>query len=497
MKKAGLVVILLFATFIVQAQVILTTACKQAYNDILSLKFEDARLQLQLENVSNPNNTYTVYLENYIDFLTLFIGENEEDFHFLEANQSNRIVQISKLPDASPYKKYMLGNIYLQWAVARLKFGEYFTAAFEINKAYRLLDANSHDFPEFVPNRISLGVLHILIGMVPDKYQWILNLISMRGSVEQGRTELYSVLQKSETDSAFAYLHDETLFYLGFVEININPDKQQALILLNQIGRARQDNLLLSYLFINMLMKTGQNEKALHEFDKIKDRKGFFPFHYLDYLHGVCFLNKLETNAAREKYLLFLESFSGRNYLKDAWRKIGWTYLIDGDTVDYLLALKQIPELGNDAIDIDRQAEHDAENEDFVPNIDLLKVKLLFDGGYCFQADSLLNKIDLTQLPTNQKLECYYRKARIADVSGSIEHAKAAYLQTIENGENSQRYFAGNAALKLAGIYESEGDLEQAAYFYRRCLKMSFTEYETSIHTKAKAGLKRVTEKQD
>jgi len=496
MKKISLVFILLFTALIFRGQVVLTEGCKQAYNDILALKFGDARFQLEVEKNANPDNTYIIYLENYIDFLTLFIGENEDDFDFLESNKSERIEQISKLSDDSPYKKYMLGNIHLQWAVARLKFGEYFTAAFEINKAYRLLEANSHDFPEFVPNGISLGVLHILIGMVPDKYQWILNLISMRGNVEQGRAELSAVLQKSKAEPAFAYLRNETLFYLGFVEINISPDKKQALDLLTQLDEAKQDNLLLSYLVINILIKTGQNEKALNEFDRIENRTGFFPFHYLDYLNGECLLNKLETNAAREKYKLFLENFSGKNYLKDAWRKTAWTFLLNGDTLAYFRTLKQISEVGNDDIDLDKQAEREAKNDGLLPNIDLLKVRLLFDGGYYSKADSVLDKIDFTYLSTDQKLECYYRKARIADESGSVESAKAAYLQTIENGKNSQRYFAGNAALKLAGIYESEGDLEQAEYFYRTCLKMNFTEYETSIHSKAKAGLKRVVEKQ-
>jgi len=496
MKKVGLVFILLFSVLVFQGQVILTNGCKQAYIDILSLKFADARAVLQSEKASNPNNSYIVYLENYIDFLTLFIGENEDDFHFLEENKSDRIKQIGKLSDDSPYKKYMLGNIHLQWAVARLKFGEYFTAAFEINRAYRLLAANSRDFPEFVPNNISLGILHIMIGLVPDKYQWVLKVISMEGNVEQGRAELSNVLQKSKTNPAYFYLKDETLFYLGFVELNINPDKEKALALLNQLNAAKQDNLLISYLVINILIRSGQNEKALDEFDLIADRTNYLPFYYLDYLHGECLLNKLEPIAARKKYMLFLENFSGKNYLKDALRKKAWSYLLDGDTLDYFHTLKQILLLGNDDVDSDKQAEFDAENQ-IIPNVDLLKARLLFDGGYYSKADSVLDRINLTVLTTDQKLECYYRKSRIADESGDIEKAKAAYLQTVEMGKNSQRYFAGNAALKLAGIYESEGNLEQAEHFYRICLKMNFIEYETSIHSKAKAGLKRVTGKQD
>ena len=496
MKKAVLVFVFLFGVFATQAQQLLTDACKQAYDDILSLRFDDAAFLLEKEKSINPDNVYIVYLENYIDFLTLFIGENKTAFDSLENNKVKRLEQISKLSDDSPLKKYMLGNIYLQWAVARLKFGEYFTAAFEINKAYRLLDANSREFPEFVPNQISLGVLHIMIGLVPDKYHWILSLISMKGSIEEGRAELSDVLQKSKTDSTYAYLRNEALFYLGFVELNLSPDKKQAVALLNQLEDARQNNLLLSYLTINILIRTGQNEKALQEFDRISEREAYLPFYYLDYLHGECLLHKLETKKAREKYSLFLENFSGKNYLKDALRKKAWSFLLDGDTLEYLNTLKQIPETGNKDVDIDKQAEHEAENHTVTPNTDLLKAALLFDGGYYIKADSVLNTIVPESLTREQALERSYRKARIADESGHVEKAKAAYLQTIEDGKNSRRYFAGNAALKLAGIYESEGNLTQATHYYRACLKMEFTEYESSIHSKAKAGLKRVSDNQ-
>ncbi|MCF6170768.1 MAG: hypothetical protein L3J66_07325 [Bacteroidales bacterium] len=496
MKQIKLVFFFMLLTCFAPAQVVLTDGCKAAYNDILSLRFADARLHLQEEKTANPGNLYIVYLENYIDFLSLFIGENEDEFHRLEDNKSERIDQIGKLGNDSPYKKYMLGNIYLQWAVARLKFHEYFTAAFEINKAYRLLEANKREFPDFVPNNISLGILHIMIGLVPGKYHWVLNLISMEGNIEQGRAELSYVLQRSKTGSAYAYLRNETLFYLGFIELSINPDKKNSMALLRELDEVKQDNLLLSYLAIDILIRTGHNEKALEEFSLIGNRSGYFPFYYLDYLHGECLLRKLETDAARKKYALFLENFSGKNYLKDAERKKSWTYLLEGDTSKYFQSLRQILFVGNDDVDSDKQAVFEAQNKR-MPDVKLLKARLLFDGGYYYKADSILDKIDPNDLTVEQNLERYYRKARIADESDYTERAKAAYLQTIKSGKGSHRYFAGNAALKLAGIYESEGNLERAEHFYRACLKMNFIEYETSIHTKAKTGLKRVTDKQD
>jgi len=318
----------------------------------------------------------------------------------------------------------------------------------------------------------------------------------MNGSVEQGRAELSKALQKSKTDTSYGYLRDETLFYLGFVELNINPDKKQALALLNQLTEARQDNLLLSYLSIDIYIRTGQNEAALKVFSQIENRKGTFPFHYLDYLNGECLLHELELQKARKKYTLFLENFTGKNYLKDAWRKTAWIALLGGDTLAYFDILRQVPLVGDDIVDIDKQAEKEAENA-FLPNIELLKTRLLFDGGYYLKADSVLTMLPTENLTSEQNLERYYRRARIMHELGNMEEAKTAYLLTIEKGSESPRYFAGNAALKLAGIYESAGELTKAEQYYRTCLKFDFTEYRTSIRSKAKAGLKRVSDKQD
>ena len=38
----------------------------------------------------------------------------------------------------SPFYLYTQADIYLQWALVRIKFKEYFSAAIEIEKAYKL-----------------------------------------------------------------------------------------------------------------------------------------------------------------------------------------------------------------------------------------------------------------------------------------------------------------------------------------------------------------------
>ena len=172
--------------------------CKKAYVEIMSLKFEEAEKYIEIERNTFPENIYISYLENYIDFLKVFISEDEEIFEIAENNKSQRLKLAESLPVTSPYRNYLLANINLQWAIARIKFNEYFSAAIEINRAYHLIEENNELFPDFYPNKITHGILKIMIGLVPDKYDWVLNIISLDGSVENGTDELYEVLQISK-----------------------------------------------------------------------------------------------------------------------------------------------------------------------------------------------------------------------------------------------------------------------------------------------------------
>jgi hypothetical protein len=243
-----------------------------------------------------------------------------------------------------------------------------------------------------------------------------------------------------------------------------------------------------------MLMRTGRNPEAIRVFQYIESSNAdFMPFYYLDYLHGECYLRDLKTSQAIVKYNTFLSDFKGRNFIKDALRKKAWIALLEGDEKGYKQQIASVRENGHDDVDIDKEAEKEALLSE-IPNTDLIRARLLFDGGYYFRADSVLSRMDTTRLQPEIELERIYRKARIAHKSEDMSKAKDLYLQTIEEGSNSQRYFAGNSALKLGEIYEREGKATTALFYYNLCLDLDFEEYETSIHTKAQSAVDRLTD---
>ena len=168
---------------------------QQSYTHIINLEFEAAQQLLNLELKENFENRMIDIQYNYIDFLTILIGEEEEFFSIAQYSKQDRIYRIQNGDENSPYYLYAQAEVHLQWAFARLKFEEYLTAAYEFQKAYSLLEENQELFPNFKLNKKGLGLLHTLVGAIPEKYQWVLKLVGMEGGVELGLSCIIYITQ--------------------------------------------------------------------------------------------------------------------------------------------------------------------------------------------------------------------------------------------------------------------------------------------------------------
>ncbi len=473
--------------------------CTDAYSLALSLKFEEAQKLINKEKHINPDNNIPYLVENYIYFLKVFIGEEESVFEELDDKKDDIIDRLEDGDEDSPYYNYSLAQVYLQWAFARTKFKEYFTAAVEINRAYRKLESNDEKFPDFLPDKINLGLLHTMIGTIPDSYNWVKKLVGVEGTVNQGTNEILKVLDASLKDKKYEHFKAECLFYLSFIKLNMSTDKGKALDYINLITGNDSDTSYMSspltiYAMARIYMGNGMNEKALNLLLKRPKGKEYYPFHYLDYLTGLAKLQNLDEDA-NLYFLRFLEEFKGINYIKAAYQKIAWYYAVNGNDFMYKEYIAKIPENGYDIADADKQAEREAER-DVVPNAVLLKARLLFDGGYYERAMKVLTTENKNFLRDERdSLEYTYRLGRIYHGWGKIDDAVPYYLQTIKNGSESEYYYAANAALQLGLIYEKRKDFQKAKIYYEKARSMKNKEYKNSIDQKAKAGLSRIEDK--
>ena len=119
---------------------------QEAYRDIISLKIKSGQNKLNIIKLNDPQNAMTYYIENYADFFTLFIQEEEAKYNSLLKNKDIRINKIKASDPGSPYFLFCQAEIILQWATIKLKFGDKISAATDVYEAYRLLRKINKNF---------------------------------------------------------------------------------------------------------------------------------------------------------------------------------------------------------------------------------------------------------------------------------------------------------------------------------------------------------------
>jgi tetratricopeptide (TPR) repeat protein len=494
MKTIRKLVFILFATLpaTLISQFNFTEGCQQAYNLVFDLQFDKAQSILKKEEQIQATNLMIPVIENYMDFLAVFISEDETLYNQMQSEKQHRLNRIALAPDNDPMKRLTLAGIQLQWAIVKLKFGQQVGAAWDFRRAFLLVSENNRLFPDHLPNRIAMGVLYSLVGSIPPNFQWIVRLASMRGTVDEGSLMLRQALKECGSSTSWKPLQAEILFYLTYIEMNLRPDKSHAQSLLRLFSPSEELPYLLLYAKSNLLMHLGRNDEALNLLNSRDNSKVRIPFAFLDYMTGECHLRKLEPVEAAIYYSRFLQQYRGKNYRADAIRKLAWSKLIQGDSRSYRDEISRISEAEIGQFDSDKQAHREWQSRR-VPDKELLKARLLFDGGYyALAADHLLTLGRPEQMDVNRRVEYYYRFGRIRHEQLNIGEAIMFYDKTIDEGRNLPDFYAANASLKLGEIYESVGKKQQSEKYYSLCLKIMPEEYRTSIHLKAKAGLNRL-----
>ena len=348
-----------------------------SYSHIINLEFEEANELLSIEQKNNPTNKIIVLQNNYIDFLTIIIGEDQTFFTAAKDKKSDRIDFLKVGDQDSPYYLYAQAEIHLQWAFARLKFEEYLTAAYEIQKAYSLLEENQEIFPDFKLNNKGLGILHALIGAVPNQYQWAFSLAGMQGSVGSGLGKLKVLLQDEEME----LYRNEILFLIAFLQMSMTNDQVAYKQLLTEIGDGYLDNYLLNFAAARLTHALGENDLTLNVLENRPANQGKFSFYYLDYLQGMALLYKLDFENSKKYFTRFLKHFKGNNYIKSAYHKLAWITSLQGEADKTKFYFQQVISEGSSSVDEDKVALKDA-LKDYIAHAVVLRTRLLYDGGY-------------------------------------------------------------------------------------------------------------------
>lgn len=467
-----------------------TPLARSAYEKVISLRFGEAYIDLAKLKLEEPENLIFHHIEDYIDFFRLYISEDEALYDQLKANKDRRLRAIEEGDENSPYYLFLQAEIRLHWALTRLRFEEYLPAFTEVNKANKLLEKNQELFPDFMPNLKDLAILHAIVGTIPDGYQWSVRLLSsLKGTIEQGQKEMEKVLAYSKKNDFLFTKEVQAMYAYLLLHLANKPEKAWQAIRNSDLQPDKSP--LHAFVVANIAMRTGHNDEAIKILKAAPQDGMFHGMPFLEFMLGLAKLRRLDKDAGQhfEKYL---NKFNGLHYIKEAYQKLAWQALINGDASDYRRYMVKVLEHGTNTGGGDKNAEREA-NGARTPHVELLRARLLFDGGYAQKAYDRIAPLQLEQSKDDYlRLEYSYRMGRILQELNRKPEALVYFHRTIEEGEFLPYFFACNAALQCGLIYEQNNDLKLAKQYFRKCLLLNPDEYATGLHQQAKAGLGRI-----
>lgn len=459
---------------------------RTAYTEIRELRLTSGRELLKKEVT---NSGIKLYLENYADIVYLLVTEDPAYFKQAQNREDERLDAVEKLDKNSPYYRFVQAEIRLHWAFVKLKFGKELSGCWDIIKAYRLLDENHQKFPTFLPNQKSLGLLHVLIGATPDSYQWVPNLLGLRGNINQGLQEIQTVAKQDSVFRPEAQLID---YLLNSYVIGMTDKK---ILDLEQTIRQQPDDLLFHLFGASMFIKNNQSERALKVLLSRPSGTDYLVVPSLEYLKGEALLEKGQYPKAIEAYKAYLRLQKGHNFLKDANYKIFLAYFLQGKETEGKVHLENVLKLGKTITEPDKAAQRFAEEyqKGWKPIPQLMKARLAFDGGYYNQALSYLQANKESDFPQpKDKAEYTYRLGRILQKMNELDQSTPLYERTIVLSNQTDWSFGATASLQLGYIYLAKNQPQKAKQYFQKALSYHKHEYKTSVDNKARAALNKM-----
>ncbi len=492
----SLVVVMLVGAHLCQAQTNynITPDINKAYDAVMSLRFDEAQSVIAHIKADDPENLMVYHIENYIDFLTVFINEDKEEFLKLESeNKKARLAKLKQGDPNSPYFKFTQAEVLLQWALARSKF--YDDAILnldrvllnDMNDAYRLLEANEKQFPNFIENKKSLSVIHALAEYLPGA---IKKLFNIRGSLKLGRSEIEQVVAYADNND-FLFAEEADAIHAYMLAHLFNKSDEAWDVLMDSNLDAKE-NPLAAFLLGTIGLQSGRSAEVVSILSQRNRGAEYFHFPYLDFVLGKGRLYLLDKDAS-DDINLFITKHKGRHFIKEAYQKLAWASLaIDKDEKQYKEYMQKCLEEGHDLLEDDLQAIKEAKQKN-IPDVSLLRARLLYDGGHFTRAyDELKPHEPSYKKSKTKKLEYHYRMGRITHALEKYDEAKQYYLFSIGAGKKANSFFAANSALQLGIISEQQEYYDEAVKYFNACLKIKSSIYKSQLHNKAKAGLNRI-----
>lgn len=428
-----------------------------------------------------------IRLIGYRDFLCNLLCQSKIkiDLYFRQSGTWLQLLEKSREPGGSVLAAK--AEIHLYRAVLASQISDYKASATELLAAYKIIARSGMDFHVQDRNKLS-GILGVLFQQVPDQYGKYLRLLGVRPSGLSGFNGLeryYSAAMPGSIERLEGYL----LLITARKEFSQEPETAWKFI--QAEGKLMLENPLIRYQSALAALKAGDCDSAVKLLESPPSGTEQVSFPYWTYQLGRTRLyqGNPESVTSFEK---FLEAPSGDNYRHNALLMTGWYYLLHGQQDKARQFFARIRSLPAPLTSYDRQALNESA-DDRLPDPDILKIRLLFDGGYYDQCLEKSGKMILSGAYGDKEVgELYYRKARCEHRQGKIQPAIQDFLEVLERAEKIRDYIVPNSALQLGYLYKKTGQTKLARKYYAVCLDLNRYGHRDGLNRQAQTALREL-----
>ncbi|MEM7367382.1 MAG: tetratricopeptide repeat protein [Bacteroidota bacterium] len=402
------------------------------------------------------------------------------------------LATVETIPEDDPLKYVLLSELYCKRSALEFLDQNYLTSIRLARTGRVMIRRNQHRHADNVEQLKILGIMNIVLGAVPAKYQWITHSLGFKGNLQQGLKQL----ETAATQSSLLKL--EAQLILGFVEKNILDRPNEALSRLQALQLEYGGNLVIDYFLATALLGMKKSNEALEilsQRNKYLEEEVFFaPF--WDYQLGKAYYFKNDLRNAQRYLARFIKAYKGKLARTDAHFRLGMALTLNnsyelGQQFFKSIATGELSDLDEDAY-AQFMATKFLENKPGKYVMALFRARNYFDGGFHEQAALELANIKDAYgiLSPAQRIEFHYRQARILHAQGEVELATEQYEKCIAQPEvEESKWLQAYAWFYQASISRDQGFLEQAKQQYKKALEFDGYFYQSGLENRCKASL--------
>ncbi|MCS7029214.1 MAG: tetratricopeptide repeat protein [Bacteroidia bacterium] len=402
-----------------------------------------------------------------------------------------------KLPESSPYKEYLIGEMDCEMAILYIQQKNYWSAIRKVRTGYQKLVDCVKKFPHFYEPYKTLGILHTAIGNIPQEYAWIVHALGLKGTIPQGEKELLLCIEKSnlqqvEAQLAYAYLC-----------VNIFFKREKAFKIATQMPLNYPESPFIAAVCALICTKLNQDEAGAYIIENLKrlnQNAEYFQFAFTEYLMAEYALHQNNFEQAAMHYQSYIEKVQNNVFQADSYFKIGLCYELQGYRTDAVKYYQKCVLLTGIDQEEDKQAQKYAHQLLKRPlnsiERNLRIARNYTDGGYYEQAIrqiAFYEKI-LSYYSSFEQLEWYYRMARIYHAQKNWDKALLYYKKATQIRLSPTSWMEAFSWYYMGTIYELQKNTSDARACYQKALSYQNYEYRNSLERRTKAALQRVKE---